>query len=106
PVSQRRRAVTELRPERRSAGMDLEITDRALRAGPVDLQREAPGGSSCEMQLYRGLGPEPGLEIIAVDVERERLVGGPLECDLVALPDPNEPLALGELAVLEPAVEV
>ena len=74
--------------------MDLEMADRALGAGPVDLQREATRGAGGEAQLHRRLGHEPGLEVVAVEVQRERPVGRPLERDLVALLDPEEPLVL------------
>ena len=76
--------------------MDLEMADRALGAGPVNLEREAAGRAGGEAQLDRRLGHEPGLEVVAVEVQRERPVGRPLERDLVALLDPDEPLASPE----------
>src|SRR5262245_46913502 len=85
--------------------MDLEMADRALRASAMDLELEAPGRPGREAQLDRTLWPELRLEVVAVEMQREGSVARPPERDLVALPDPQEPLVFRQAAVLERELE-
>jgi hypothetical protein len=77
------------------------MTDRALHAATVDLQREAPGRARWEAQLDWSLWRELRLEVVAVEMQRQRPIGRPPEGDVVPLLDPEEPLALWQPAVLE-----
>src|SRR5436190_22070618 len=77
-----------------SAGMDFDMGERSLPATTVGmgLDGKAPGRPGREPHLDRFVRREPLLDVVAVQVEGERLVRRPTERDLVALSDANDPL--------------
>src|SRR5437588_10434543 len=90
-------------------GIDLDDGQGRGAAGTrlrgVDFDREAAGRVGLETELGDGIRGDAFFDVVTVEVERQGVIAGPSQCNIVALVDADPLHRVGDSAPLDLEVE-